>query len=540
MAEAKKHGGNVRRAAIYARYSSELQNDRSIEDQIAVCRTKAEREGWNVAHLFEDRARSGASVLGRDGLARLMEAAKAGLFEVVLVESLDRISRDQEDMAAIYKRLTFQGVDVVTVHEGKADQIQVGIRGIVSALYLTDLAHKVRRGAAGNIRQGKHAGGLAYGYRTTPGRPGEWQANEDEAAIVRRIFTEFIRGDSNREIAHRLNAEGVKPPRGQYWRANSLNGSGARQHGILLNSIYAGRLVWNRVTMVKDPDTGKRISRVNPQSDWQHQDAPHLQIVPAEQFDAAQALRKQRNRLVPAYQRKPKHLLSGLLRCGCCGGGLSSGNANVRRRLYCSRWKEAHSCSNGRMFYADDIEARVINGLQKQLAEPAAIALFLNTYTAERRKLAEKGATLRADLERRLARVEAETQRTKRAMLESTLPIASFNGDFDRLNAERAQIETELANLAKPVNVVALHPQAVARYLKNVSDLSAMLRLGEPTSEAAKVIRELVASVTVTPQGQGEPPSVEVQGRLEALIGFEGTATRAVANGGIGGSGDWS
>jgi|tagenome__1003787_1003787.scaffolds.fasta_scaffold20903553_2 hypothetical protein len=76
-------------------------------------------------------------------------------------------------------------------------------------------------------------------------------------------------------------------------------------------------------------------------------------------------------------------------------------------------------------------------------------------------------------------------------MLENTLPIASFNGDFDRLNAERAQIESELANLAKPINVVAPHPKAVARHLKNVPDLSAMARGGESTSEAAKAIRTL-------------------------------------------------
>ena len=75
-------------------------------------------------------------------------------------------------------------------------------------------------------------------------------------------------------------------------------------------------------------------------------------------------------------------------------------------------------------------------------------------------------------------------QRTVRAMIESSAPITSFNAELDRLGAEKKQIETELAGLAQPVNVVSLHPQAVARYLKNVSDLSAMLRGGEPTSQA--------------------------------------------------------
>lgn len=523
----------IRRAAIYARYSSALQNDRSIEDQVAVCRTMAERDGLTVVSLFEDRARSGSTVYGRDGLAAMMEAAKSKSFDVLLVESLDRISRDQEDMAGAYKRLTHWGVDLVAVHEGKADQIQVGIRGIVSALYLTDLAHKVRRGAAGNIREGKHAGGLAYGYRTTPGKPGEWTVDEEQAAIVRRIFAEYLAGERGREICRRLNAEGVKPPRGRFWRANTLTGSGARQHGILLNSIYAGRLVWNRVRMVKNPDTGRRVSRVNPETDWQRQDAPHLAIVAAEQFDAAQAIRKERGHAYPTHRKKPRHLLSGLLRCGCCGGGLSSGNANVRRRLYCTNWKESRSCTNGRMYYADEIERRVLTGLQRHLSDPSAIALFLTAYTAERKRLQAEGVTTRADIERRLARATSDLQRAVRVVIESREPIATFDDELQRLNGEKTRLETELAAMAEPVNVVALHPQAVARYLKQVSDLSAMLSAGRPTSESAGVIRALVESITVTPAAKGEPPAVDVQGRLEALIGLDGMARKVVAGTGI-------
>jgi hypothetical protein len=147
----------MKRAAIYARYSTDLQSERSIEDQFVICREKAKREQWKVVAEFQDRAKSGASMHGRESIIKLMEAAKAGSFDLMVVESLDRLSRDQEVMAAI------------SVHEGRADKMRVGVRGIV----FSDLAQKVRRGAAGNIREGKHAGGRAYGYRTTPGKPGE-------------------------------------------------------------------------------------------------------------------------------------------------------------------------------------------------------------------------------------------------------------------------------------------------------------------------------------------------------------------------------
>jgi len=247
----------MKRAAIYARFSSNLQSDRSIDDQIALCRARAQRDRTKIVATFSDRAKSGASIHGRQGITDVMAAAKDRIFDVLIVESLDRLSRSQSDLAAIYDRLTFVGIDIVTVHEGRADQIQVGIRGIVSALYLTDLAHKVRRGAAGNIREGKHAGGLAYGYNPTPGRPGHWVINEDQARIVRRIFQEYISGERTPAIVKRLNAEGIKPPRGRFWQASALTGSRSRHNGILGNEIYCGRLIWNRVRMIKDPENGQ-------------------------------------------------------------------------------------------------------------------------------------------------------------------------------------------------------------------------------------------------------------------------------------------
>ena len=76
---------DTRRAAIYARFSSDLQRDRSIEDQVALCETYCHKEGFEIAARFSDRARSGASVFGRDGLMAMMEAAAGGRIDVVVV-----------------------------------------------------------------------------------------------------------------------------------------------------------------------------------------------------------------------------------------------------------------------------------------------------------------------------------------------------------------------------------------------------------------------------------------------------------------------
>lgn len=128
-----------------------------------------------------------------------------------------------------------------------ADQVQVGIRGLISSICLTDLTHKVRSGMAGVVRDWRHAGGRAYGYRPIRGRPGELEIVEEEAAIVWRIFREYADGAAPREIAAKLNADGIAPPRGCYWASNTINGNHKRLGGSCrMSSMLAAGLELRR------------------------------------------------------------------------------------------------------------------------------------------------------------------------------------------------------------------------------------------------------------------------------------------------------
>jgi site-specific DNA recombinase len=507
------------RAVIYARYSSDLQSDRSIEDQFVVCREKAKREGLKVVAEFEDRAKSGASIHGREGINKMMQAAKAGGFECLIVESLDRLSRDQEDMASMFKKLTFYGIGIESVHEGRADQMQVGLRGIVSAFYLTDLAHKVRRGAAGNIREGKHAGGLAYGYRTTPGKPGEWIIHQPEAEIIRRIYSKYASGMRSRQIIDELNAEGVKPPRGRFWQPGALTGSNNRHNGILGNEIYCGRLVWNKVRMLKDPETGKRISRPNPESEWHRAEVPGLRIVSLEQFEEVARIRRERRVLTPSLRRKPKRLLSGLLRCAACGGGMSiKGEDRGGTRVICTQFHNAKTCKNSRTYYLDAIEQTVLSGLRKHLVDPSAIRLFLQTYHAERKRLIAEANKIGPDLERKLAEINRKIVRLTEAMINSDAPVSQFTDKISELNIAKEQIEDRIQGLSIPSTTISLHPAAQERYLSLVENLAKAIRDGGPENEMAMAVRELIDTVVVEKTRPGEPIHLKVNGRLSALI----------------------
>ena len=133
------------KVAIYARYSSDNQRDASIADQLRMCRLHAEKQGWHVIEEYTDHAISGASLI-RPGIQALMTDAMAGRFDVILSEAMDRLSRDQEDIAGIFKRVSYADVKIFTLSEGEVSHLHVGLKGTMNALFLKDLADKTRRG----------------------------------------------------------------------------------------------------------------------------------------------------------------------------------------------------------------------------------------------------------------------------------------------------------------------------------------------------------------------------------------------------------
>lgn len=504
-------------AAIYARYSSELQSDRSIEDQIELAKAYASREGLIVTAAYEDRAQSGSSTQGRLGLARMLRDAGDRLFTHLIVESLDRLSRDQADLATLYKRLTFIGIEIREVHGGKATPLNAAVRGLVGTLYLADLADKTRRGLAGRVREGKSAGGKAYGYRPVTGQPGALEIVPDEAETVRKVFEAYAGGASPREIAGRLNREGIAPPRGTRWNASTINGSRQRANGILGNPLYAGEMIWNRTRMLKDPETGRRVSRPNAESEWQRRQVEELRIVDAALWASVQA-RRQRRPDQATIRFKPKRLLSGLLKCHLCGGSLViRDHENGRARIECSTHKESRSCANNRIYYLDRIERAVVQCLKDEMTNPDGLAEFVREYNAERRRLSRDRAKNRGKIESRLKAVTGEIERTVTLMIKGLVEPERHAPRLKELEAEERQLKVDLAAAADP-EVLTLHPAAIERYKAQLEVLE--LELAK-TAEPAQGLRELVERVIIRPGHE-----IEIFGRLTELTGIPAYPTK--------------
>ncbi|NBC22419.1 MAG: recombinase family protein, partial [Gammaproteobacteria bacterium] len=132
-------------------------------------------------------------------------------------------------------------------------------------------ADKTHRGLRGRVEAGRSGGGNSYGYDVLKrldddGSPatGERTINPSQARIVERIFRAYAKGISPRAIAKTLNDEGIPAPSGKAWGSSTIHGNPKRGTGILNNELYIGRLVWNRLRYIKDPETGRRVSRPGP------------------------------------------------------------------------------------------------------------------------------------------------------------------------------------------------------------------------------------------------------------------------------------
>ncbi|MFZ8899255.1 MAG: recombinase family protein, partial [Alphaproteobacteria bacterium] len=512
----------TKRAVIYARYSSDLQSDASIEDQVRLCEERLQSEGNKVVQVYQDRAISGGSVQNRDGIQRLMEAVRLGGVDLVMAEALDRLSRDQEDIAAIFKRLQFAGVTLTTLAEGEISELHIGLKGTMNALFLKDLADKTRRGQRGRVEKGRIPGGKSYGYNIVHSlkdngqvERGQRTINEAEASVVRRIFSEYVAGNSPRKIAALLNAEMIPSPRGGQWNASTINGNQKRRNGILNNELYLGRITYNRQRFVKDPDTGKRRSRPNPQKLWVITHVPELQIIDQDIWDKTQSLKQRYFSHRGNKRQTKKRLLSGLVKCGGCGGSMTIVN---RQRYSCSTKREKGTCDNPAGIQAERLEARVIEGLKNillgrdDLLKEFASAFFKETVR------------LRHERNRQKQTHQSELAKVQRSIDRCLDFIINGDGAMDTVRQKLSQLERSKTNIQNLMDQdttltnIEPHPNMGQLYQRRVEQLTHLLNEESNQQEAVTIIRSLIDRIEITPGEKRGDPQVQLVGGLAAIL----------------------
>ncbi len=533
------------RAAIYARYSSENQRPESIEDQISACRRLAADQKYVIAeaHLYTDKAASGARK-DRPGLSALLAAAEQENFEVVLVDDLSRVARDNLLMLSIVAELRFQGVRIISVADGldssdKEATLGIQIRGIFNELQLIDLRNKTLRGQIGQKERGFSVGERTFGYKSVPvgtmrmdkkGRPrpdGYRMVIEPrEAAVVLRIFKEFADTTSKAAIVRKLNEEGVS---GRFrsskgWSAGTLN-------RILKNQKYMGKWVWNKTETRRDPRTGRRRPFPKPESEWMVNEDEALRIVPQELWDQVQERIKEVAKTWPGGKGKrgfceqkggrvkhyPTHLLSGLMVCEQCGASMAQVSGKGGGYYGCLGATRG-ACDNRLLVRKNLAERVMLSAVRDKISCPEAFTYLLKRVEEEVEKLSK-------DVPETVRLKECELDAEKRCIHNFVEFVAE--GRSSRALAEAlAESERKVDELKVDVEALRKSRDAVfqAPPLAWIEERIATLQatLEKRTTQSALVLRKLLGTVQLQPtQGDIGKPYYRATSTLQPLALLE-------------------
>jgi DNA invertase Pin-like site-specific DNA recombinase len=545
------------RAAVYARYSSDLQRPASIDDQERRCREEIARRGWQEVAGHSDAEIAGTVTQRRPGYQRLLTAARAREFDVVVVDELSRLTRDSEEQAGLRKRLQFWGVHlrtldgIDTVASPQSAAPMMLAKAFVNEAESEANAHRSRRGLAGRVLAGQHAGGAPYGYRTRPvhaDKPGdppgtgpvigyEYLIHDAEAETIRRAFGLYAEGMSTRRIAALLNAEGVLPPGARWrdrqgarrtWSYGAIHGDPTKGLGILNQEKYIGRLIWNRTTWPRDPERdGKQVRRELPHEEWVIQEAPALRIVPQELWEAVKARQAQRSsrlRQVAAVPATPR-LLSGLLVCGRCGARYVLRG----RQTYCCASRQNRGnvvCDCMATVNAAEAEQAILDLLEPLFCSEEVmqrlVAQVRDRLTKARARRSEHRSA-ETQLKSQLAKVQTEIGRLVDWIAKGTL-VDDLESRMQAAQEHREHLRRELAKLTAtgPPTGLELLPSAVR---KIVADLRGMLAAGQ-TERVKSALSRLVTRIEVheDPRPGRKRPGAKlvVRGSLEALLQLTG------------------
>ena len=424
-------------AAIYARKSTDqtgvVDEQKSIARQIEHARAYAAKKGYRVLDdaVFVDDGISGAEFANRPGFLRLMNALKPKpAFSALIMSEESRLGREAIETAYALKQLITANVKVLFYLEDRerkldspTDKIMLSLTAFADELERDKARQRTYDAMVRKAKAGHVTGGRVFGYDNVDvvGPNGERshvrrQINEVEAAVVRRIFQLSAEGAGLTRITKTLNDEGAAAPRSQQGRPKAWVGSSVR--AVLLRPLYRGEIVWNQTRKRDGWGQSNRADR--PASDWLRVEAPELRIIDENLWAAAHAKFTQRQEKHSKAGRggldiESRYLLSGLARCGRCGGGLT---AHSRRhgghRVYfygCSSfWKRgAAVCSNNLVARMTVLDAEVLATLQDDVCRPAVIEetirLALEAFAPERQDeasatMAAKLATLRQECDR--------------------------------------------------------------------------------------------------------------------------------------------
>jgi site-specific DNA recombinase len=290
---------------------------------------------------------------------------------------------------------------------------------------------------------------------------------------------------------------------------------------VINNELYIGRLVWNRLTYMKDPDTGKRVSKLNPGDDWIIHDVPDLRIIDEELWQAAKERQGKLDKKGSAFwsKQRPKNLFSGLIKCGECDGGFSMVS---QTHMGCSNARNKGTCSNKRTMKREDLEHDVLGALKDHLMDDELCEVFCEEYTRHMNKLRrEHDAAI--DFHRdELRKIKKQLSQMVDAIADGA-PVAPIKDKMHELENRRVFLEGLLEDVEEAPP--RLHPQMSRRYREQLGNLIETMNMPEHRAEASEIVRSLIEKIVLTLDESENRLVADLHGDLAGILTLAATTT---------------
>jgi DNA invertase Pin-like site-specific DNA recombinase len=538
------------RAAIYARYSSDMQRPTSIEDQVRNCKELIERKGWIVAqdYIKSDSGLSGATFESREGLQALIQAARQSPrpFDYIVVDDTSRLARKLSKALYLYELMQFYGVSLyfvtqqIDTSEGPS-RLAMIFNGVTDEDYLTNLASKVHRGQKGRVLNGMVPGGRCYGYENVPiedhsrrgeyGRPAVIGVRaiiiQVEAETIRLIF--YLAGTgaySLDEIARELDSRGIPPPRPR--RGNLHSGwTTSGIFSILRNERYRGIVIWNKTRSVRNPETERKTAVPRPESEWVIVRNEELRIVSDEDWDKVQAQIERRRSLFNIPQMggmrriKREFPFSGMLRCGVCGGSIAITGQNC---YGCVNHRQKHTCTNSLTIRVERLEEQMISYITEKALSNEMVELAVEEFHAQiKRKLAmmeKESASIQngiAALQNELGQLRHESRNIAEAIAEyGAYKSPTLLQKLSEIERE-SEIVSEKIKTSKMSFAPIPYDKCQEFVLAKASEIAASLLADKKSAKEA--VRNFIGPLVLIPVTDSESRYYEVHGSIRPFSG---------------------
>lgn len=427
------------RAVIYARFSSDMQREESIDAQVRACKSYCQSKGYLVVGQYVDEAKSGRELTKRDAYNQMLADALEDKFDIIIFHKIDRNSRNELNYYTTKDKLEKLGIRyeyaVQHIDASPEGQMMEGVLVSMAAYYSRNLSKETKKGLNENAYKAQFNGGTApLGFRIVDKH---YEIEPIEAEAVRLIFKLYLAGYSYIRICRELELAGYKKRNGKPFDKTCL-------YDILGNEKYMGRYTFNKTPRAKNGQARNSHSKTRP-DDYIVIDDALPAIISKEDFAAVQAKREVNQRRFSSYKAVEPYLLSGKVICGYCGSAMSGHRVAPRNGepygyYYClKKERVAGERCPQKYIRAEKLERIAIRALEEEIFSDVAMkkiaALMREGYAA---------MTNEAD-ESRKALIQAKAAAEKKL---DNLYAFIENGEIDEYSLARMKkIKDELAKI---------------------------------------------------------------------------------------------